>query len=138
MPASGPDAGSYQYLAVVIMCNPTVCPPVPLLLQFYGQKLLVGQEGAECCLMSFNPPGSSTARAAAAWGFGSNNHTSGYGSAGAACYGMSPGAPGAYAGYEDGGNVGEAGGSRGGKGKKKGATKVPPKKQTRYPKRATR
>lgn len=130
-----PDAGSCQYLAVVLMCNPSACPPVPLPFQFYGQKLLVGQEGAECCLMSFNPPGSSTARAAAAWGFGGgSNHTNGYGSAGAACYGMSPGAHGVYAGYEDGGNVGE----RGGKGKKKGAAKVPPKKQTRYPKRTTR
>jgi hypothetical protein len=109
--------------------------------QFHGQNLLVGQEGAECCLVSFQRPGSGTARAAAAWGYASASSSNAYatcGSAGAGCFGMSPGSQMPPYGYEDAGNADEAGGGRSsGKGKKKGG-KVPAKKQTRYPKRATR
>ncbi|KAF6256972.1 Mad3/BUB1 homology region 1-domain-containing protein [Scenedesmus sp. NREL 46B-D3] len=107
--------------------------------QFHGQNLLVGQEGAECCLVSLQRPGSGTARAAAAWGYGGANSSNGHaacGSAGAGCHGMSPGSHVPY-GYDESGNVDEAGGRSSGKGKKKGA-KVPAKKQTRYPKRTTR
>lgn len=92
--------------------------------------------------MSFNPPGSSTVRAAAAWGYGGAGGNFGNGSAGTLCYGVSPG-NGMY-GFEDPGSTSEGGGGgggggRGGKGsKKKGAAKVPAKKQTRYPKRTTR
>jgi hypothetical protein len=112
-------------------------------MQFHGQHLLVGQEGADCCLLSFHPPGSRSGHAAAAWGFGGApggpRTPSAYAAAGIAT-GASPGAqvymasPGAGgAGYAE-----EAGGSGGGKKGKKGGTKVPAKKQTRYPKRATR
>ncbi|WIA31181.1 hypothetical protein OEZ86_001186 [Tetradesmus obliquus] len=109
--------------------------------QFHGQNLLVGQEGAECCLVSFQRPGSGTARAAAAWGYGCPSSSSAAyatcGSAGAACFGMSPGSHAQY-GVDEAGNADEGGGGgRGGKGKKK-AAKVNGKKQTRYPKRATR
>jgi hypothetical protein len=111
-----------------------------LCLQFHGQNLLVGQEGAECCLVSFQRPGSGTARAAAAWGYASTSSSNAYatcGSAGAGCYGMSPGGQVPY-GYDDAGTADEGGGGRSSaKGKKKGG-KVPAKKQTRYPKRATR
>jgi hypothetical protein len=113
---------------------------VTLRVQFHGQNLLVGQEGAECCLVSFQRPGSGTARAAAAWGYGGASSSNGYaacGSAGAACFGMSPGSHAMY-GYDESGNADEAGGGGRGKGKKKGGAKVPAKKQTRYPKRATR
>jgi hypothetical protein len=112
-------------------------------MQFHGQHLLVGQEGSECCLLSFHPPGSRSGHAAAAWGYGgaSSSHRGGCGYAAAgAMAGASPGgvymaSPGGAAGA-GGGDV-DAPGSSGKKGRK-GAAKVPAKKQTRYPKRATR
>lgn len=100
-----------------------------VLMQFHKENLLVGQEGADCCLISFNPPGSSNANAAAAWGYAGSSRAA---AAGQGCYGASPNGNR----IEQGGDVGD--GSKGGKGKKKGAAKVPAKKQTRYPKRATR
>lgn len=113
--------------------------------QFHGQNLLVGQEGSECCLLSFHPPGSRSGHAAAAWGYGGGASSSSRGGCGYAAAGIvtgaspggvymaSPGAQG-YGGGED----GAGGSSSGRKGKKGGGTKVPAKKQTRYPKRATR
>jgi hypothetical protein len=149
--------------------RPSSRPPVrcPARAQFHGQRLLVGQEGADCCLLSFHPPGSRSARAAAAWGYGqaggvggapgsSAGAAGGYAAAGVACYGASPGggfvggaSPGMLGGTGAGGGGGGAaataaaqagdGEPGGGRGgKKKGAAKVPAKKQTRYPKRATR
>lgn len=97
-------------------------------LQFYGQHLLVGQEGTECCLLSFNPPGTFSSRAAAAWGFGGGGSGAACSGSASAVYGASPGA--------SGGHGDDAPGSSGKK--KKGGAKVPAKKQTRYPKRATR
>lgn len=111
------------------------------MLQFHGQHLLVGQEGADCCLLSFHPPGSRSGHAAAAWGYGGPSSSRGTGNCGYSAgmvAGASPGgvymaSPGA-----GGAGVGEEGGP-GGSGKKgKKGTKVPAKKQTRYPKRATR
>lgn len=118
------------------------CPSI--VLQFHGQQLLVGQEGADCCLLSFHPPGSRSGHAAAAWGYGAAGGGSRPGSCGYAtgmAAGASPGGPyvaGASPGAGGQGYGEEVGGSGGGKKGKKGGTKVPAKKQTRYPKRATR
>jgi hypothetical protein len=126
---------------------PVLSLPVPQRItcfQFHGQNLLVGQEGADCCLLSFHPPGSRSGHAAAAWGFGgppgAARPPSSYAAAGIAT-GASPGAQVYMAASPGAGGVGyaeEAGGSGGGRKGKKGGTKVPAKKQTRYPKRATR
>lgn len=121
----------------------SVCCVAAHPLQFHGQHLLVGQEGADCCLLSFHPPGSRSGHAAAAWGYGgaggSRPGSCGYAAgmvAGASPGGVYMSSPGAGAQGYQGGE--EAGGSGGGKKGKKGGTKVPAKKQTRYPKRATR
>lgn len=100
--------------------------------QFHGQRLLVGQEGSECCLLSFQPPGAARAAAWAAAG------------AGASGYGCSPigtggGTGGGVPGWVEESGEGGGGSGRGGKTRRKGTLpKVPPKKSTRYPKRATR
>lgn len=113
------------------------------LLQFHGQHLLVGQEGSECCLLGFHPPGSRSGHAAAAWGYGGPSSSRGVGGCGYSA-GMAAGAsPGgvymASPGTGAGAGLGEeAGGGGSGRKGKKGGTKVPAKKQTRYPKRTTR
>jgi hypothetical protein len=112
-----------------------------VLLQFHGKQVLVGQEGGDCCLLSFHPPGSRSGHAAAAWGYGGPSTSRGNGSAGYSAgmaagaspggvYMASPGAGGAGFG-EEGGNGGS------GKKGKKGGPRVP-KQKGRYPKRATR
>eukprot|EP00878_Enallax_costatus_P006944 GHUV01007277.1.p1 GENE.GHUV01007277.1~~GHUV01007277.1.p1 ORF type:complete len:604 (+),score=213.23 GHUV01007277.1:1623-3434(+) len=109
--------------------------PVPnriTCFQFHKQNLLVGQEGADCCLVTFNPPGTNIATTAAAWGYAGSGSGSSRAAMGPGCYGVSPGANG-----NDDGVLNEGPGGRG-KGKKKGGAKVPAKKQTRYPKRTTR
>lgn len=92
-------------------------------------------------MLSFHPPGSRSGHAAAAWGYGgasSSRGGCGYAAAGIVC-GASPG--GVYMASPGAGPSGlaeEAGGNSNSKKGKKGGTKVPAKKQTRYPKRATR
>lgn len=171
-PGGGGIRGGGLWSAAPLMSLPV--PNRVTCFQFHGEHLLMGQEGAECCLLGFHPPGSRSGRAAAAWGYGAGSSggaagglSGSYAAAGVACYGASPagggqqlaygaspggggggfgggGGPGAGLAGEAGrggggpGTGGEEPGSGGRGGKKKGGVKVPPKRQTRYPKRATR
>ena len=81
---------------------------------------MAGQEGQEGVLWRFQPP-----RQRIGW------------ASGGGCYGRDEVSPATADGWGSGEKAGDRGGDKSSR-KKKGAAKVPAKKQTRYPKRATR
>lgn len=114
---SSAQANSWREPVQVLTANARITS-----FQFQGENLLVGQEGADCLMWSFGPPGRE------GW-------SSGVGNAGAVA---KDGVPSSVSPGDD-GNVSGGGSAEKDRGhrKKKGPSKVS-KKQTRYPKRNTR